>query len=442
MLNKLFRKLILKHLRDYTKSRPFISSCYVRHSAAASAQNPCLADFDLAFFINAGNICDLQKIYQNMYSELTSNKLTKRLFSHFIVLPATKEAEDLCKLYYPFRSIYPISSWLSLSEKQTLPSEYKITNNFIPLDHSPENGMLYYMIPALQKKIRRHPLEPLLLKRLIKKDFLYAGLPENRWNNGNLCSGILTEIEIWNEFYKKTSYSKINQKLELNDTLNYDFTIIKRKLNNVFRQEISSEKISSAWVYPSTLDDNTPNLCLNLDPDTTVKQLMRIINSTAAIQEGMNYNLVIGREQSMTGRINGLSRLNLLEPWLFENFGQCIWGSKDISNRINKPDLNILKQKYNEFLLYFSYGCLLQGAYSYNFYKLCFIMDYLFNKEEIILDENKLSKIYGNEFILKKNFEYNKHTSSLLLSLQRLHGFSVFPRDAHTNEHLLTENLF
>lgn len=426
---KAFQNIVLRLLNRYLQDNAVILRCYIRHSMALEPQNPFLSDFDLTFFVDCRDVYELQRIYQRINKDLAQRALLRRLAQDIIVLPATQEAYDLCARYYPFRSIYPMLTWLLLPGKQK-PQPIKIDYT-LPLDHAPENGLFYYVIPALRRQKPRHIFESLLIKRLIKKDSLFAGIQNSeKHGEGGFFKGLLAEIDIWAKFYKNLIYSDQGQELKFDNDISFDYAPFNKRLNTIRNFGDNFQGASSIWIYPSSINGAIPNLALNFKPTATAQQCRRVIDTTIKAFEGLGYNLILGREESMIARINGLSRLNLLEPWLFEYCGKCLWGAKSTNQAINKPTIGLLKKKYNEFLFYFFYGCLIPSSYDYDFYKLCFTMDYLFKKSEIILNEDKLSGIYGSEFIGRSCFDCQKHTPSLLLSLEKYHRFYILhPRE-------------
>lgn len=423
---KAFRNLILKLLNSYVRKNTFISRCYVRHSMAFEAQNPFLSDFDLAFFVRANNFCELQKAHRTISKGLEKFRLFKKVASNFIVLPDTAKAYSLCRQYYSFRSIYPMQTWFLCGSNQS-PMPAKIQHS-IPLDHVPETALIFYMIPVLRKQRLSHPFERLLVKRMVQKDYLWAGVNGKRKHLASFHQALLTDIDIWGEFYKGMDYPN-------NKPRGIVFKLRKRPDYTAFinRWDIAQRfigglvgNVSSLWVHPSSIGDNWPNLVINFRPSISAQKLRRIVTAILRIFEGLNYNLLLGYEESMIGRISGLSRLNLLEPWLLKYYGCCLYGNPHAKGNIVEPSMDTLRKKYQESLLYLFSHCLEQVIFNYNFYKLCFTMDHLFKYGEIILEEDGLNAIYGNEFIPRDKFNYPSSLPSFLSSVEKRHDFSLF----------------
>jgi hypothetical protein len=410
-------------LVTYINKNEFIGDCYIRHSAAISPQNLFLSDFDLIFFLKAHNLDDLAEKRAKICKDIFSNIIFRKSCSDFIVLPDTQNAYELCRQHYPFRSVYPIETWMPVEQLEV--SKEIQANHLLPLDHFPEKVVFYYIIDVLRGYRKRHALEPFFLKRCVKKDYIWAGLKPEKVPCLSIYEALLEEINIWSQFYKNIDFKYEDQGITVKPFNQYDYS---RYLTAWSKSKDSSdalESISSVWVYPASHDDITPNLVVNLKPGISAKACKRTLTKILKIFDGLDYFLVIGREESMIGRINGLSRLCLLDPWLFKYFGKCLFGNPKVSDKIIEPSKEMLKQKFREVLLFFSYEKIFD-AYNYNYYKLAFILDHLFSHNEIILNDADLSIIYGPDFILKKDFNHKRDTPLLLSFLKDKHDFYLF----------------
>ena len=401
---KSFWLIAKKLIADYTRKNKFISRCYIRNSAALEPQNPFLSDFDLTYFVDAPNFSEFCKAHGQIRDDFKKRRIlpSKHLISHFIIFPATKNAYNLCKQFYPQRSVYPMKTWLPV-DKKPAPDMVSIRYS-LPLDHRPENFLSCYMIPALIGRIPHAILESMSITRKLKQDSLHTGTTAKISSFMSFYEVLLAEIDIWDQFYANIKFPDSNQNITVRPCGYFDYTEFSKRWDKASSSLNNLDGISSLWVYPASRDDNIPNLVLNLKPNISAKTCQKTINTVLEIFKGLDYTLFLGRETSMIARINGLSRVSLLEPWLFKYYGCCLFGNPKIKENIKEPSIQMLKEKYREFLLYFSYKFMYRARYPYNFYKLCFTLDYLFKHGEIILDNNELAKVYGSEFIPQSRF--------------------------------------
>jgi hypothetical protein len=167
-------------------------------------------------------------------------------------------------------------------------------------------------------------------------------------------------------------------------------------------------------------------VALNVKPSLPALAFREIIRLVLKAFYGLDYTLLLGTEESMIGRINGLSRVSLLEPWLFKYKGQCLFGDSNIREKIIEPSSEMLKEKYRELLLYFSYSHLWRDTYPYALYRLLFTLDYLLKHSEVIVESSVLAGIYGKEFIPEEKFRPLEDTGKLFAALKEKHAFDLF----------------
>ena len=415
---------VKKILTNYALDKKNIPRCYLRHSAAFGPQNLFLSDFDVTFFVDANTIDELRQARRLIFQDLKKKEILYRLLQRPIILPATNNAYTVCQKYYPHRSIYPMETWLSVD--QELPMIAPLDSKYsLPLDHTPEGFLSCYMIPVLMGQRRRHIFENALITRNLKKDSLYTKVGYPGRSKTVFYGSLLADMDIWKQFYKNFKFYESLQKIDFNQDEPIYYPIFFERWKTA-RQDLSDlGGIASLWIYPSSHDDACPNIALNLKPMITAHVSEKVILSVLKVFHGLRYSLLVGREESMLGRINGLSRVSLLEPWLFKYYGYCFSGDPEIKRMIVEPSMDILKQKYQEFLLYVLCG-LIWGRYPYAVYRLCFTLDHLFKEKELILNSKKLFEIYGQEFILEEKFDHRKDTPRFLQSLKEKHGFDLF----------------
>jgi hypothetical protein len=413
-------------LSSYAKKQKIISRCYIRHSAAFGPQNPFLSDFDVTFFVTARDIDELRKARKQIKRDFQKISILQDIIKHSIFLPATKNAYDLCKEYYPFRSIYPMETWLSVNEET--PAASVSTKFSLPLDYIPENFMSCYIIPVLMGKRRRHIFERAFFMRNLKKDYLWTKISCSRKNVVSFYEALLAEIDIWGQFYKNIKFVNSNEKITFHQCDYFNYTSFFERWRTVSDYSKNSGEISSLWIYPTSHNDNLPNVSLNLKASISAKTCQKTINTVLKTFGGLDYTLLLGTEESMIGRINGLSRISLLDPWLFKYHGYCLVGDPGIKGKIKEPNTQMLKEKYREFLFSFMFSTrfICRNSYPYAMYRLCFTLDHLFKHREMIVDNDELAEIYGPEFIPKEKFRPLEDTGKLFAELKEKHAFDLF----------------
>ena len=417
-------------LSGYARRNKVISRCYIRHSAAFQPQNPFLSDFDVTFFVNSNDIQGLRDFRRQLACDFRKIIFLRNVIKDSIVLPDTENALNLCKKYYPFRSVYSFDTWMPFENEG---EEVSLTvapraRHALPLDAFPENFLRSYMIPVLKKDKRRHIFQSALIARNLKKDYSWALLQPQKKTSTSFYDTLLNEAGIWDKFYKNINFTEAREKAAFHHPGRLGRVNFMERWRAVSLDKNDLQGLSSLWVYPATHNDYISNVSLNLNPSVCANSCRKIINKVLRAFDGLKYNLIIGTEEAMMGRINGLSGAYLLEPWLFKYCGSCLFGNEGIREKIKEPTMYLLKEKYWEFLLclMISSGFINQGTYPYAVYRLCFTLDYLFKHNEIILDNDRLSEIYVSEFIPEARFNPDVDTVKFLSILREKHNFYLF----------------
>jgi hypothetical protein len=343
-------------------------------------------------------------------------------------LPDTKNAIELCRKNYPFRSLYPFETWLAV-DGGTAEGPAVAPRFSVPLDLVPELLINYHIIPILKRQKKGRILESSFLRRRLKKDCLVTQEPFPQNGPGRLFDVLCAQINIWDKFYKKMKAVDSGERINFHRYGRFDHSWFSQRWNKTFSPSRDAAGLISLWVYPILHKDDCVNVSLNLKPDITPRECRRIIRITLEAFKYADYILFLGSEESMLGRINTLSGHALLDPWLFKYHGTCLFGDPRIKERTKEPKLQIVKEKYQDLLLTFfmlSTPFMCDNSYPYVFYKLCFTLDHLFKNNEIILDDRRLSEIYGAEFITEDKFDPKIHTSGFLSALKQKHGFDIF----------------
>jgi hypothetical protein len=140
----------------------------------------------------------------------------------------------------------------------------------------------------------------------------------------------------------------------------------------------------------------------------------------------LDFELLIGTERSMVGRLGGLARVSLLEPWLCRAFGRCLHGDAELGLRIREPALAEIRDKLRELFLYLSYRVFPGNRCPFPLYRLCFTLDHLFARSELVVDAGELSTIYGTDMLSESEFAASRSKEPLLAAWRELHGLDLF----------------
>ena len=142
--------------------------------------------------------------------------------------------------------------------------------------------------------------------------------------------------------------------------------------------------------------------------------------------EGLEFRLQVGTEESMRARLTGLSRVSLIDPWLFKAAGCCLFGDERVRNDIHEPSIEQVREKLKEYLLYLSYRVFALRPYPYALYSLAFSLDQLFRRRELILDEDELGECYGKAFLPQSRLQSSEGRRRFLDAWRELHSFDLF----------------
>jgi hypothetical protein len=397
-----------------------IRHCFIRHSTAGGAQGVLLADFDLIFFVDGANFDDVLPLARRLHDRLR----ILRVFD-CITLPATAAAYRLCASHYPFRSIYPMESWRRVhGEELAIPAASRIGPP--PLDHVPEAFLLSYVLPVLRKKRKGHILQRALLRRKLNIDSVrITGQPASGTGSG-IYDVLAAEVRLWDQFYRRLGLAAGGSRIQVRTG--------KLRFGNAFserwhRAGLNLSRLrglASLWVYPCFFDRRAPYVAVNLEEHVTSEECSRSIRGILTAFDGLDFRLHVGTEQSMRARLGGLSRVSLIDPWLFKSMGQCLAGDETTRDQVREPALEEVKEKLKEYLLYLSYRVFCLRPYPYALYSLAFALDQLFRRHELITDEAELGESYGKVFLPPSQLQGPEGRSRFLGAWKELHGFDLF----------------
>src|SRR4051812_29900838 len=133
-------------LAQVQKRHPAVSRIYVRHSAATGPQNLLLSDIDLTVFVDADSPERLAMLRERIGADLNSALGMGHITRDRVFLPSSEVALNLCRDVYPFRALYPMQSWLLVPSTQGVPAVRP--RALFPLDHTSENFLYTYLLPA------------------------------------------------------------------------------------------------------------------------------------------------------------------------------------------------------------------------------------------------------------------------------------------------------
>ena len=411
-------------LWSFTRNNRFVDKSYIRHTAAFGPQDPFLSDMDVTFFVKAGDLTGLLAARKKIGEGISQSRVMKFFVNFLMVFPATKNAYELCKKYYPYRSLYPFETWRQPNDFTI--SRIRALGKALPLDQMPEKISYLYLHPVMVGGRKPHTREREFLSRKLKHEKMLLGVRGTQEKDVTLFSALFSTIKLWSSFYQSLEIPVQRTGLVFKWEREYDY-------REFFDKWISGpgilrnrQLVSSVWVYPDWLDESVPHVAVNLNLNITDKVFEEVAREVVKVFQGCKCSLVFGTEPSMLGRINALGMLNLFEPWLFQHYGVCLQGDYAIKDRIVSPSHEMLKQKFNEIMLYYVYSFMHQARYKYEFYKACFVCDHFFQTGEIVLSEEILAKIYGSVFIIRRNFKPEIHTVNFLVALEKLHHFSLW----------------
>lgn len=423
----IFANHILQRLRCYLSTADNVVKCYIRHGASHESPNLLLADIDLTVFVRSRSWDEFAVNAEKIALGLSKVFYGRTGLFDVIYLPATLEIWEHCQRYYPFRHRYPVGTWCPIDDSsRPLEEVPKILKSAAPLDHMPENAIQYYILPVLRGERKSHRFQRALLKRKVDKDVELTGAIGISRSGRSIYDMLRSEIQIWDNYYARLTVENEQQSVTANLTGNYDFSQYEKVLNEFIAQSGCRSALNSVWVYPRTIDDDTPHVVINLDAEADSNALCLVVSAVRYALSELRYELWIGTERSMVARINGLSRLHLLEPWLFVSFGKCIWGTAELRLRINTPGPAVMQTKFQEFILYLIYDLMLSAEVPHNYFRLLFTMDYLANSGTLVFNDNVLGEIYGAHYFPGKPLAKRARLHASLEVLNTCHGLDVF----------------
>ena len=418
---------LLQRLRCYVSTADTIVTCYVRHGASHESPNLFLADIDLVVFVRSRSWDEFSVNTEKIACELSKVFYGQTGSFDVIYLPATWEIWEHCLRYYPFRHCYPVSTWRPVNSSTSHPEEMPgILRSAAPLDHSPENAIQYYILPVLRGERASHRFQRALLKRKVDRDVTMTGATGIRRSGKSIFDTLRSEMQIWDNYYSRLTVENEPQSITHTVTNDYKFPQHEEVLDALISRGECRSALDSLWLYPRTIDDNTPHVVINLNAEADSTALRMVVSKVQSALRELRYELWIGTEKSMIARINGLSRLHLLEPWLFASFGTCLRGSEDLRNRITPPGPGVLGTKFQEFLLYLIYDLMLAAEVPHNYFRLLFVLDHLSNSGMLVFNDDDLHTIYGAYYFPGRTLTKQAQLNASLEVLKTCHGLDVF----------------
>jgi hypothetical protein len=418
-LDRLAWSTILRRLESYCRRNTNVRHCFIRHSTASGPQNFWVSDYDLVFFVQAASFQEVNKRAASIRRDLK-----KAIVLDAIVLPASPAAYRLCASHYPLRSLYPMSSWRRIyGEPITLPATPSVP---LPLDHAPESFLYSYLTPVLKGKMRRHFAQATLMQRKLEREHLQFGRPIPSAYPSELYEVVAHNIRFWDQFYRGLSFPPQQEPVVVRPTRRQSHLAFASQWAKADLPAVARRGVDSVWVYPSSHQDHKPHLLVNLKPAASREECRTAIRALLKMFRGLEFDLLLGTQASMRGRLRGLSRVALFEPWLCKAFGHCLYGDRNAAQEIQEPLFQELQQKLREFFLYLSYRTFSGGWYPYSLYRLCFTLDHLFKSRELVVDSEDLAVVYGRDFLQEFQFDGWERNKHVLDAWKNLHALSLF----------------
>ena len=418
VIDTLVWRSITRWLERYSGRVPGMRHCFIRHSTAFEPQNVLVSDYDLAFFVGAGSFDDLRH-----YAAAIRRDLGKVRVLDPIVLPATEAAYRLCATHYVHRSLYPMHRWRRVYGEPLVLAENPCTPP--PLDHSPEGFLYGYLVPVLLGEVPRHRFERTLVRRKLHRERVQFGGLEHQKPPPRLHDVVAHQVRSWDAFYRESESPPPEGRIEVHP--------FRADVCAPFRGRWTGTgagndwaAVDSVWIYPALHGGPVPCVTVNFKSSISGVECREVLGAVLGIFRGLEFRLFVGTEASMLGRLGGLSRVSLLEPWLARASGYCLYGDPDLRDRIREPRAREIREKLREYFLYLSYRVFPGTTSPYWLYALCFTVDHLLNHRELALESDQLAGIYRREFLSESGFEDADGKQRLLRAWKELHGLDLF----------------
>lgn len=428
----MYAHLLQQELLRYWHSRSWIRSIYIRHSGSLVPPMPFLGDYDLVFFVEAKDLFELSTRQKTVESELRRCWLRRFIGLDPIILPATSCAADLCKSYYPFRSVYPFESWRLLGDSKE-PSTHSAAQINLPLDHMPENFFYHYLLPVCCGQRQPHPLEPFFSARKVRKDAKLIKCRHKQAPWIGFDQAVSSEIRLWQHFF--ASLSPVESALpicEVEIDWKFDWTPYLSRWAEWPRLCPGWNDYGvSAWLYPSSLSDTVPYLSLNVGENSTPRQMKELFTAVPKVFGGLPYMLTVGTEVSFWRRLSGLTRLLLFEPWLLASHGVCLSGQSRHKGLLFMPTYEQMRIKIFEFLCYCCYEVFPKFQTNHYTVRLLLASHYFLTTKRISFSKETLSREYSLSFLDATIFDASGHTPLIMSKLPELFRLDLFNHDPH-----------
>ena len=416
-------RLVKARLGVFVRKNKLVERCYLRHSSAFGPQDIFFSDFDLTFLVDSGSLSNFLKNRQHLFEVFGHDPILKRVRTDLIILPAGDQSDDLVSKHYHFRSIYPFETWRLPEGAQR--SGIGIIRPIFPLDQAPECSLFLHLLPIIFSGRKMRRLEKAYLRRRIVKNAARVGVDIPIRRIVSEYSALLSEIEIWGSFYDRLDCPAHHENVVFEHDQGVDFKAFQSRWKAAPPCLKDDETIASIWVYPNWFNEGVPYLSVNFQPQVTESACRQALMALKELFSGISFSPLVGREGSMLGRINGLARFHLFEPWLFERFGLCLHGDPSLRVKIKMPSRVALNEKFRELMFFFfDYAMHQQNCYQY--YKLPYIMDHLRVSGSILLKTNDLAKMYEGSFVPRNQFNAQIHIPPMCDFLRKQHSFSFF----------------
>ena len=234
---------------------------------------------------------------------------------------------------------------------------------------------------------------------------------------------VAAEVKLWDEFFGRIEFPTPTHAISVRAGKQPSFSGFAKRWNG---NQAGLSGLASIWVYPCFFDAEKPYVAANLQLDVSAGEIKKITDMVVSRFQGLDFRLHIGTARSMGARLSGLSRVSLIDPWLFRSAGVCLAGDASLREKIQEPTLDVVRDKLQEYLLYLSYRIFSLRPYPYALYSLAFTLDRLFRQRELVLDHDELGEIYAKEFLPQSRLQGAEGRKRFLEPWKALHGFDLF----------------
>src|SRR5271154_1481339 len=156
------------------------------------------------------------------------------------------------------------------------------------------------------------------MKRKLEREFLQITGAAAPACPSELYDVVAEDIRLWDEFYRKLSFPTTDEPVKVRPNSNVTHLAFASRWTAATVPRSSLRGVDSVWVYPSFYNAHRPHVVMNFHPAVSGNDCKTAVIGLLKTFQGLDFELLVGTRRSMVGRLNGLSRVTLLEPWLYQ----------------------------------------------------------------------------------------------------------------------------